>query len=138
VRNLSTDVKLRYVEVPLTMKLMTSEIGYMRYFGQIGFSAGFNVRAKADQDVPVLDMTGAYTTGFGTLEDEDIKDNVNGFKSGLIIGAGLEYNFSGTTALLAGITYNNSFTNVLKDVEYNGKKAKVYSDYIELTLGVFF
>lgn len=137
-KNLITDIKLRYVEVPLTMKLMTSEIGYIRYYGQIGFSAAFNIRAKADQEVPVYDVSGVYTTGFENLTDEDIKDNINLFKAGLIVGGGLEFNFSGNTSLLAGITYNNSFTNVLKDVEYNGKKAKAYNDYIELTVGVFF
>ena len=80
----------------------------------------------------------AFVESFETLEDEDIKDDINVFKAGLIIGGGLEYNFAGTTSVLAGITYNNSFTNILNDVEFNGKKAKVYSDYIELTLGVFF
>jgi len=136
---LENTVKLRYVELPLTMKLMTSEIGYIRYYGQIGFSAAFNIRAKADYEVSVYDeLTNLWTVGFTTVEDEDIKDDINVFKAGLIIGGGLEYNFAGTTSVLAGITYNNSFTNILNDVEFNGKKAKVYSDYIELTLGVFF
>ncbi|MEZ4761606.1 MAG: porin family protein [Flavobacteriales bacterium] len=137
---LENTVKLRYVELPLTMKLMTSEIGYIRYYGQIGFSAAFNIRAKADLTRPVyFDPPGeAFVESFETLEDEDIKDDINVFKAGLIIGGGLEYNFAGTTSVLAGITYNNSFTNILNDVEFNGKKAKVYSDYIELTLGVFF
>lgn len=139
-RSLENEAMLRYVEIPLTMKLMTAEIGYMRYYGQIGFSTAFNVRAKADQTRPVyFDAPGnAYVKEFETVEDEDIKDQINTFKAGLILGAGMEYNFSGTTALLVGVTYNNSFTNILNDVEYNGKKAKVYSDYFELTVGMYF
>ena len=136
---LDREIALRYVEIPLTMKLMTSEIGYIRYYGQIGFSAAFNIRAKADGRFPVyFPDDPSYLQSFETLEDEDFKDDINLFKAGLIIGAGMEYNFAGTTSLLAGITYNNSFTNILKDVEVNDKKAKVYSDYLELTLGVFF
>ena len=50
----------------------------------------------------------------------------------------MEYNFSGTTALLIGITYNNGFTNLLNGVEYNGKNAKLFNDYLELSLGIFF
>lgn len=135
---LATDLALRYVELPLTIKMMTNEIGYMRYFGQLGFSAGFNIRAKADFEEPVLDPSGFYTIGFRTVEDEDFQDDVNLFRAGLVIGGGMEYNFSGTTALLIGITYNNGFTNLLNGVEYNGKNAKLFNDYLELSLGIFF
>jgi opacity protein-like surface antigen len=139
---LETDVMLRYVELPLTIKMKTNEIGYMRYFGQLGLSAGFNIRSKADFEVPVVE--GSLTDGtpivrgFTLQEDEDFKDNTTLFRAALVIGGGLEYNFSGNTALLVGITYNNGFTNLLDGVEYNGRKAKVFNDYLELTLGVYF
>jgi opacity protein-like surface antigen len=134
---LGNDVKLGYVEIPLTMKLMTNEIGYMRYFGQIGFGAAFNIRAKGDYDQFATDSTG-FVTGFTRVEDEDLKDIIQPFKASLIVGAGMEYNFSGSTTLQAGVTYNNGFTNVLKKVEVDGKKAKLLQDYIELNLAVFF
>lgn len=139
---LQTDLATRYVDIPLTIKMMTNEIGYIRYFGQLGVSAGFNVRAKADIEAPVV--SGALTdgtpivSGFTLLEDEDYQDNTNLLRAGLVIGGGLEYNFSGNTALMAGITYNNGLTNLLSDVEYGGKKSKVFNDYLELTVGVFF
>jgi opacity protein-like surface antigen len=136
-KELTQDIKLRYIEVPLTMKLLTNEIGYIRYFGLIGFGTAFNIRAKGDYDVPVPDANGSIV-GFATLEDEDIKDDVQAFKASLIIGAGMEYNFSGNTALQIGITYNNGFTNTLADKEVNGKTAKSFQDYLELNLGIFF
>ena len=37
---------LKYVEIPLLLKLRTNEIGYLTYFGQIGFKTGFNFSAK--------------------------------------------------------------------------------------------
>jgi opacity protein-like surface antigen len=123
-KELTQDIKLRYIEVPLTMKLLTNEIGYIRYFGLIGFGAAFNIRAKGDYDVPVPDANGSIV-GFATLEDEDIKDDVQAFKASLIVGAGMEYNFSGNTAVQIGITYN-------------GKTAKSFQDYLELNLGIFF
>lgn len=138
-KDLETKMMLRYIELPLTIKMMTNEIGYMRYFGTLGVSAGFNIRARADAEYPVLDdLSGAYTVGFAVLEDEDIQEDINLFRAALVIGGGLEYNFSGNTALLVGITYNNGFTNILNDVDYQGKKAKVLNDYLELNLGVFF
>ena len=136
-KDLDSEYHLRYIEVPVTMKLKTSEIGYMTYYGQIGVSTAFNIRAKADIET------------FGTngdivlLEDEDVADDVALFKAALVVGGGFEYNFSGNTSLLVGVTYNGGFTNLVDGLEYqddNGdmKEVKANVHYIELTTGVFF
>ncbi len=138
---LETDATLGYIELPLTMKMMTNEIGYMRYYGQVGIGMAFNIRAKADITYPVFYAPPgeAFVERFDIIEDEDIQDRINFFKASLIVGGGMEYNFSGNTSMLVGITYNNGFLNVLKDVEVgDGKKAKAFANYIELTLGIFF
>ena len=71
-------------------------------------------------------------------ENENIQDDINLFRAALIVGAGAEYNFSGNTSLLFGITYNNGFTNIANfDVDVD-KKAKLLNNYLELTVGVFF
>lgn len=134
-KDLETEVKLQYIELPLTIKMMTNEIGYMRYYGQIGFGNAFNIRAKADQVVPQYDQngSGSYVIGFEETDGEDIQDMMALYKASLIVGAGFEYNFSGNTSLLVGITYNNCFTNVL-DSDLGEAKAH----YLELTTGVFF
>lgn len=141
-KDLSSDISLQYVQIPLTMKLMTKEIGYMRYYGQLGFDAAFNVRAKANFDDVVVDPT-TQTITFVKQDKEDIKDNIQPIRAGLVVGAGLEYNFSGSTTLQAGITYNNGLTNLLKKVEVvdaSGavKKAKLLQNYLELNLAIFF
>lgn len=129
-------MNLRFVEVPLTIKLMTNEIGYMRYFGTIGLMGGVNVRARADDEL-------IYTTNGVTRTDSenniDIQDNIRAIRASLVIGAGMEYNFSGQTAALIGITYNNSIINVLeKDAIPGFESPKLFAEYLELTLGVFF
>ena len=48
---LSNTYRLQYINIPLTLKLKTNEIGYITYFGQVGFDLGFNIRSKADIDV---------------------------------------------------------------------------------------
>ena len=139
---LQTDVSMRYVELPLTIKMMTNEIGYMRYYAQLGVGAGFNIRSKADIEVPVVE--GALTDGtpiargFQVLEDEDLQSETNLFRAALVVGGGVEYNISGNTNLLFGITYNNGFTNFNQQEFYDNKKGKLLNDYLELTLGVFF
>lgn len=139
---LETKIRLSYIELPLTIKMMTNEIGYMRYYGQVGIGAAFNIRAKGDVMQPVYHTDGIYVREFRTIEDEDLMETTNFFKAALIVGAGLEYNFSGNTALMAGVQYNGGFTNLLTDVEVtvddSKRKGKAMANYIELSLGVFF
>ena len=141
-RDLETNVKLRYIELPLTIKMMTNEIGYMRYFGQVGFGNAVNIRAKADIIEPtIIDPTIAGTrpdrapivTEFTEVENEDYQDDINIYKASLIVAAGMEYNFSGNTSLLVAVTYNNGFTDILKS-----KDVKAMANYLELTVGIFF
>jgi hypothetical protein len=142
IKAMETDLNMRYIDLPLTIKMKTNEIGYARYFGQIGVMTSFNIRSKADFEVPVIagslsDGT-PIVSGFTLQEDEDFQGDTNLFRAALVVGGGMEYNFSGNTALLVGITYNNGFTNILNGIEYNGKKAKLYNDFLELSLGIYF
>ena len=131
---LESKLKLRYIEVPLTMKLKTNEIGYITYYGQIGIGTAINIRAKADTET--IDIT---TGEKATLEDVDIGDATNLFKASLIIGGGIEFNITGETYLMAGITYNGGFTNSFDGVkDDDGKDVKVLQNYLEFSLGVFF
>lgn len=137
-QNLTTETKLQYIELPLTLKLKTNEIGYMTYYGQIGFGAAFNISAKSDFD-QYDPLSGKITR----ITDEDIMDNTQLFKASLILGLGMEFNFSGNTSALVGVTYNNGFTNINKDTEItdaqgNKTELKAKQSYLELTLGVFF
>ncbi len=133
-KDLETDVKLQYIELPLTIKLMTNEIGYMRYFAVVGAGNAFNIRAKSNQVIAdYYDNAPTIVESFVEEENVDIQDDIMLYKASLIVGAGAEYNFSGSTSALIGLTYNNGFTNIL-DIE--GAKAKAH--YFELTLGVFF
>lgn len=132
----NSTVNLRYIEVPVTMKMMTNEIGYMRYYGQLGVDLGVNIRAKSDAETVTTTGGSVRST---TEDDIDVKESVNAFKAGLVIGGGLEFNFSGSTSAVAGITYHSGFTNLFKKDSFNGvDNAKTFADYIELTLGVFF
>ncbi len=131
-QNLITESKYQYIELPLTLKLKTNEIGYMTYYGQIGFGTAFNIRAKSDFDT--FNERGEIVR----VTDEDIMDNTQLFKASLIVGAGLEFNFSGNTSAMIGVTYNNGFTNINKDIKVGDKELKAKQNYLELSLGVFF
>ncbi len=130
------DLSLRFVELPLTIKMMTNEIGYLRYYGVLGVNAGVNIRARADVET----VTSTNNVQDPMEEsDVDVKDQIQAIRAALVIGAGAEYNFSGQTTALFGITYNNSIINALEKDAFAGlDRPKLLADYLELTLGIFF
>lgn len=109
--------RLQYVEVPFGLKMKTNEFGKTRYFGQFGFSPGFNIAAKEDNNFE---------------DDIDIQEDVNLFNLNMIVGAGVEYTLSGSTVLMGGIEFNNGFLDVFKG---SGKAA---TNYLGLNIGVLF
>ncbi|MGZ5243015.1 MAG: porin family protein [Bacteroidia bacterium] len=137
VESFTRIAKLQYIELPVSLKMRTNEVGYMRYYGQFGFVPAVNIKAKADDVVNYQDKT--------TLEkpDQNIGKQVNLFAMSLQIGAGVEYNLGGSTSLLGGITFYNGFTNLIDRKEDNDE-AQEYRNFnvkpvnIALNLGVIF
>jgi hypothetical protein len=133
------DLKLRYLEIPLALKLRTKTESPMNFYALVGTSAAFNVRARADYSTTSTPNGGTATTT--SLEDEDVIDNTALFKMALVVGGGLEYSLTSGPTLFGGVTYNNAFTNVLdgdaNSLLPNDKKSKLFADYLEITLGVF-
>lgn len=147
----STNIyKLQYVEVPLTLKMKTNQIGPMVYFGQIGVAPGFAIRTKGD-------MESVFSSAIDTIAGKFDNGNadVNKLNLSMIISLGLEYNLGGSTNLLVAVTFNNGFTNVLKDVDevkdnnetttkintISPKESfdqKAASNYVALTVGILF
>ena len=124
--------KLKYVEIPLTLKLRTDEIGYITYWGQFGLGLGFATKATADDNIKFfselvedademgnswIDSGSAISTLAKEDEEEmgvDISGEMSPIRASLIIGAGIDYSLSGNTSLMFGIAYNNGLTNVFK------------------------
>ena len=114
-----TYIRMKYLEIPLTLKLKTNEIGYLTYYGKFGFSAGFNYDASAD-----LSYESAIDIPTNKKRDAvDFKDQINLMRLALVVGVGAQYNLSGSTSLVMGVTFNNGFTNI-----FNKKKIKFESE----------
>jgi hypothetical protein len=124
---------LRYLEIPLTLKMRTNKFGRIAYFGEIGLGTAFNIKAKS-QDV--------YTSDFGivTESEEDIKDEIALFKESLIVGAGLEYFLDESTSLVFELSFSNGLTDILAD--YNTRYPDVKQNgilyYFQLSAGIIF
>lgn len=99
-------LKLQYVEIPLTMRLRTNEIGYITYYGQMGFIPGILISSRYDQTADNSDP--AYN-----FKNEKNKETV-GLNLSLHVGGGIEYSLGGATAVMVGLYYNNGFTKIYK------------------------
>lgn len=104
--------KLQYFEVPLTIKLKTSDIGDKKFYGQFGLVPGVKTSSKQ------IDSGNAA------------KDDTNILRLGLLIGGGAEWKVSGVN-ILTGLSYNNGLTKTIDNPD--AKNA-----YFALNLGVFF
>ena len=114
--------KMQYIEIPLTIKLKTSEIGAVKWYGQFGLSNDFNISSKQD----------ATSEGLELANDINSSDWTRFYRAGMIIGGGLEYRLDGKTSLMTGLTYNNGFTNI------STGKNTIRNHYVAINLGVFF
>jgi hypothetical protein len=133
---------INYVTVPIILKMKTNEIGYMTYFGNFGINSSFKTKVRSDDFV--VTTTGATAN----QQDLDISDDAALFKFALNVGVGLEYTFSGSTALVVGVNYINGFSNILKpeskflfrsaNNNYEPFKQKAFGNNVSLTVGVLF
>ncbi|MCE9538452.1 MAG: PorT family protein [Bacteroidetes bacterium] len=116
--------KVTYITIPLSIKMKTKEIGSLTYYGHIGMNNSFRWKASANDELQVINDA---TNTLGTNDNKskiDITKDVSVYAVSLNFGVGSELNFSGTTSLTFGLSYNLGFTNVVKsDSNYLGRRA---------------
>jgi hypothetical protein len=111
---------LQYLHVPFALKFKTTEIGYSTFYAQLGLDGMVNIKARAN----VNDMN---------ISSANVADEINFLYMGYHIGAGIEYKIVGNTALVAGLTYMNGFTDVTSETT---QKALMHC--VEFKIGVIF
>jgi len=133
---------IKYLNIPLLLKLKTNEIGFLKYYGQFGIDAGFRLKATANDN-------GQYVaTSASDKTNVNIEQDINLIRLALNIGMGAEYNLSGSTSMVFGLNYSNAFTNFLRKeskdlykVTNNTPdllKQNAYNSYVALTVGILF
>lgn len=118
----SLKYRLKYVEVPLMVKLKTDMFKRYRYWGQFGFSGMINIEARGTSDN-------------GLLDKSNINDEVNLFNIAMNVGLGYDYDLGGNNALSVGLLFQNGLIDVTTD-NYFSDKTIVNS--LKLKLGLIF
>lgn len=148
-KNASFSYNLQYIQIPITLKLKTNEIGKFKYWGQFGVSPAFLMQQKlktvttpgiygsgTQSHNPNIDANDKYdfTGDAGKFEGSGVfQDDVRKARISLIIGAGIETKISGKTMFSAGLRFDNAFSDVFVDDAVDGR-----NNFLGIQLGVFF
>jgi hypothetical protein len=135
--------KLQYIQLPVSLKLKTGEIGRITYWGQFGLAPSFMIRNKvttlSNPDV-YAGATNSHTPNSRANDIYDFsgstksfEDNVLTLRASMIMGAGIEAKISGKSSFIAGLRFDNGFTDLFWD-----KKADGRNNYLGLQLGILF
>jgi len=101
--------KIKYLTIPLNLKLKTNQIGYFTYFFQIGLNNHFRLSAYADDE-----FTSSTADKSSYSEDDvDIISNTTLYGLSFIVGAGAEYQISKSLSAFGSLTYDNGMLNAL-------------------------
>ena len=117
---------LKYIEIPVTLKMRTNDMNGIRYFGRFGLGTAFKIGSKAEDKFTT-------TTGTTTTSTKKNYDKASFLRESLIVGMGGEYELSGGPRLGLELTFNNGFTNILTE---SGQKATPNS--FELAFSILF
>jgi hypothetical protein len=114
--------RLRYVEVPFSLKLKTDQFRRIRYWGQLGLTGMVNISAKADSND-------------GTFSKTNINDEINLFNLDMNMGAGIDYDLNSSNSISAGIVFQNGLLDVTTN---NAFSDKTIVNSLKLKIGLNF
>lgn len=106
--NVEIRYRLRYMEVPLNIRLRTEEFQRVYYWGLFGISPMVNIGARGDSND-------------GALRKANIHDEINMFNIGMNVGVGFDYDLGGSNSVSAGLIFQNGLTDVTTDNSFTDK-----------------
>jgi hypothetical protein len=99
-----------YITIPTMMLFRTKFFGYMRYFGKFGLKSSFLLGNKIDDTGFNMENNSAKGTPISaTNENMKSRGDMFFFKTAVGFSGGTEWNFSGSTSLVAELGYYYGF-----------------------------
>jgi len=123
--------RLKYLQIPLFLKMKTELTDKITAFGKIRLGTAFCLNAKADDEFN-------YQGGVESASKKDINDEISLMRESLIIGGGIEYKIKESTAVIIDITYDNAFNNLLTGENPLTDTPKAIHNFLELGVGIVF
>ena len=116
--------RVTYLSVPLGIKLQTNQIGYGRFFTDVGLDPKIVVGGRVD--IPSLDIKGGNATS-----------ELNTFNLAYHIMAGIEYPLAGSNSFIIGVGFEKDLFDITRD---NGDQPSnvVLQKTLSFRLGITF
>lgn len=113
-----SEMKATFINIPIALKLKTSQFGLFTPFAMLGFEPGFSFGEKVDTEYP----------------ESVVEFGIRPINIPLSIAAGTEFQISETNAAYASLFYRYGFNNIIKDnYEIDGDKLKSDGNSINMT-----
>jgi hypothetical protein len=112
--------KATFLTIPTMLQFRTNFIGYFRYFGKFGLRNSFLVKSTINDEGEIATILGNSEA----REDMRAKNDLFFMKSAVGMSLGAEWNFVGTTCLVAELGYYYGFTPL--HTQWNTDKQKNY------------
>lgn len=93
------DINLKYVQIPIGLKMRTSKVGDFRIFGEVAYGLGFLLS----------DKTTTYKDDVEYVNDVKYKN----IRNALIVKLGLELIVLKSSCVTAAVSLNDNFTNIV-------------------------
>jgi hypothetical protein len=116
--------KVTYLSIPLGMKLQTNQIGYGKFFTDLGFDPKILINGRAN--IPSLNIIGGNAL-----------PELNIFNLSVHVMAGMEYSLGGYSSVVLGIGFENDLFDFTRN---NGVQHSevVYQKQLSFRLGIIF
>ena len=93
---------IKYLAVPVGLKLKSNQIGYVTFFSDLGIDPKFVLGGKIE--IPSLD-----------IKKENASAELKTFNIGYHVTAGIEYSLGGSTAIVLGLNFDSNFIDITED-----------------------
>jgi hypothetical protein len=133
VSNVTFNYTMQYLQIPLSLKFRTKEIGNFSYWAQFGYANSFLLKARAS----IISDNAIINESKSNVNERPVNLNydyrVAAYRGSMIIGLGMEYPIGGNSRISLGLRYDNGFFDVIRD-----KNMTATNHSLSLNLGVYF
>ncbi|MBE0661879.1 MAG: PorT family protein [Bacteroidales bacterium] len=131
--SLARKYNLKYLELPMMLKLRTTDRGGPIFYGQIGLGLGVLLDARGTDVF-------TYSGGTSEFDKEKISEEIRLFRTALLFGLGVEYPLGPSLKAIGGLALNNGFSDILKgsNLVDSSVSHKAFANFIELNIGLLF
>lgn len=114
--------RLRYVEIPLAIKLKTDHFQRTSYWGLFGLSTMLNIESKGTSDN-------------GLLKKSSINEEIGLLNLAMNVGIGFDYDLGGSNSVSTGLIFQNGLIDVTTN---NAFSDKTIINSLKLKIGLIF